>query len=178
MPLSPEIVCYCQGFFQGSDLQASGLPGPPAFARFPVRRSLAFPGLSASRLLPGALPRSPHPENRTTLGRNKVFPVRFVPRASFIPASSLSLSSRLRFASQSLLFPWSQSFKSLRPGSSASSLTSLSLRFTLPLPCLVRSSPRPISIVKLHALQRFHRRPITSSSLRGLTSFSEWESSS
>jgi len=27
-------------------------------------------------------------------------------------------------------------------------------------------------------LQRFHRRPITSSSLRGLTSFSEWESSS
>ena len=39
---------------------------------------------------------------------------------------------------------------------------------------LLKSSSRPISIVKLHALLRFHRRPITLSSSRGLSRLRAW----
>ena len=152
LPLSPEIVCTCQGFFQGGECRASWPPRAAGFRPLPSLPLWPSPGFR----LPACFP-VPFPAHHTLKTAQRSVAIRSFPSVSsagLLSSRLLRLASALASASlPSLSFPWSQSFKSLRPGSSAFTLPSLSLRFTLRFPAfsdqaldrLVSSSSTPCS---------------------------------
>ena len=101
-------------------------------------------------------------------------------RASRLPDLHLACASRLSSCAlpRAFRFRLRQSAsgfpsRSRLPGSACRTLTTAQLRRVhqlpvfLPLPWSLKSSPRPISTAKLHALLRFHRRPINPVVYRG-----------